>query len=103
MAAVGIVLVDGRTPADGLASGDLVELVRIGQGSIPPAVIGQATVLTVSADEKKGTGLGDKSSTAVKTATVLVDRRDVQEVVDASGNNKIAVALLQRGTSLEGK
>ncbi|WP_020391990.1 SAF domain-containing protein [Kribbella catacumbae] len=102
-AAVGIVLVDGRTPAEGLASGDLVELVRIGQGSTPPAVIGEATVLTVSADEKKGSGLGEKSSTAVKTATVLVDRQDVQAITDASGNNKIAVALLQRGASLEDK
>lgn len=102
-AAVGIVLVEGRTPADGLASGDLVELVRIGQGSTPPAVIGQAMVLTVSADEKKGSGLGDKSSTAVKAATVLVERQDVQAVADASGNNKIAVALLQRGASLEDK
>jgi hypothetical protein len=102
-AAVGILLADGRTPADGLESGDLVELVRIGQGSIPAAVIGQAKVLTVSADEKKGTALGDKSSTAVRTASVLVDREDVRAITDASGNNKIAVALLRRGTSLEGK
>jgi hypothetical protein len=102
-AAVGIVLADGRTPADGLASGDVVELVRIGQGSTPPAVIGLATVLSVSKDEDKDSALGDRSSSAVRTATVLVDRTDIQAVADASGNNKIAVALLQRGASLDGK
>ncbi|WP_432887920.1 SAF domain-containing protein [Kribbella sp. CA-245084] len=103
-AAVGIVLAAGRTPADGLASGDLVELVRIGQGSVPSAVIAQATVLAVSQDNEKSSALGDQSSSSSgPTATVLVDRTDVQAVTDASGNNKIAVALLQRGTSLEGK
>ena len=102
-AAVGIVLAAGRTPADGLASGDLVELVRIGQGSVPPAVIGQATVLAVSQDDQKSSSLGDRSSSDVQTATVLVDQTDIQAVTDASGNNKIAVALLQRGTSLEGR
>lgn len=102
-AAVGIVLADGRTPADGLASGDVVELVRIGQGSTPAAVIGLATVLSVSKDDDKGSALGGQSSSAVRTATVLVDRTDIQAVTDASGNNKIAVALLQRGASLEDK
>lgn len=103
-AAVGIVLTAGRTPADGLASGDLVELVRIGQGSVPSAVIAQATVLAVSQGDQKGSALGDQSSTSsAQTATVLIDRTDIQAVTDASGNNKIAVALLQRGTSLEDK
>ncbi|MDX6241671.1 MAG: hypothetical protein QOG10_6495 [Kribbellaceae bacterium] len=102
-AAVGIVLVAGRMPSEGVFSGDRVELVRIGQGSTPAAVIGQATVLAVGADDKKATSLGDKSSTAVRTATILVDRADVQAVTDASGNNRIAVALLKSGTSLEDK
>ncbi|MDX2973716.1 SAF domain-containing protein [Kribbella solani] len=104
-AAVGILLTAGRTPADGLASGDLVELVRIGQGSVQSAVIAQATVLAVSNKaDQKGSALGDQSSAGTaQTATVLVDRADVQAVADASGNNRIAVALLQRGTSLEDK
>ncbi|GAA1559719.1 hypothetical protein GCM10009804_15680 [Kribbella hippodromi] len=104
-AAVGIILTAGRTPADGLASGDLVELVRIGQGSVQSAVIAQATVLAVSKQaDQKGSTLGDQSAaSSAQTATVLVDRSDVQAVTDASGNNRIAVALLQRGTSLEDK
>lgn len=102
-AAVGILLAPGRTPADGLFSGDLVQLVRIGQGSVPSAVIGEATVLVVSKDEEKSSALGDRSSNSGQTATVLIDRADVQAVTDASGNNRIAVALLQRGTSLEGR
>jgi len=102
-AAVGIVLAVGRTPADGLASGDLVQLVRIGQGSTPPAIIGQATVLAVSKNDDSSSTLGDRSSNAVQTATVLIDQTDIQAVTDASGNNKIAVALLQHGASLEGR
>ncbi|HET6758751.1 MAG TPA: SAF domain-containing protein [Propionibacteriaceae bacterium] len=103
-AAVGIVLAPGRVPAAGLASGDLVELVRIGQGSVQSAVIAEATVLAVGQSSDNGSTLGDQSSsTPAQTATVLIDRADVQAVTDASGNNRIAVALLQQGTSLGDK
>lgn len=103
-AAVGIVLAAGRVPAEGLVSGDLVELVRIGQGSVQSAVIAEATVLAVSQSDEKSSALGDQSSsTSAQTATVLVDRADIQAVTDASGNNRIAVALLQQGTSLGDK
>jgi len=103
-AAVGIVLVPGRVPYDGLHPGDRVELIRLGQGATPAAVIGEATVLAASADEKQSSSLGGQATTtSAKTATVLVDRGDVRAVTDASGNNRIGVALLKSGTSLEGK
>jgi hypothetical protein len=101
-AAVGIVLVDGRIPAAGLRSGDQVELVRIGQGSQSPVLIGTATVLDVPKQSADSAGLGGKSTTS-QAATVLVDRELVKVVTDASGNNRIAVALLKSGTSVEGK
>jgi hypothetical protein len=100
-AAVGIVLVGGRIPAAGLQFGDQVELVRISQGNQPPVVLGVGTVLDVP-KQTTGSGLGDKSSTS-QSATVLVDREMVKSVTDASGNNRIAAALLKRGTSLEQK
>lgn len=102
MAAVGIVLVGGRVPATGLLSGDQIELVRIGTGNQPPVVLGTGTVLDVPKQTATGSGLGDKSSTS-QSATVLVDREMVKSVTDASGNNRIAVALLKRGTSVEQK
>ncbi|MDX6246835.1 MAG: hypothetical protein QOF10_195 [Kribbellaceae bacterium] len=101
-AAVGIVLVGGRIPAAGLKPGDQVELVRISQGNQNPVVLGTATVLDVPKQATDSAGLGDKSS-ASQTATVLVDRELVKAVVDASGNNRIAVALLKSGTSVEAK
>jgi hypothetical protein len=101
-AAVGIVLVGGRIPAGGLQSGDQIELVRISQGNQPPVLLGVGTVLEVPKQTTTGSGLGDKSSTS-QSATVLVDREMVKSVTDASGNNRIAAALLQRGTSVEGK
>jgi hypothetical protein len=101
-AAVGIVLVGGRIPAAGLKSGDQIEMVRIGQGNQQPVLIGTGTVLAVPTQSADSAGLGDKASVS-QTATVLVDRELVKAVTDASGNNRIAVALLKSGTSVEGK
>ncbi len=101
-AAVGVVLIEGRAPAIGLLEGDQVELIRIGQGNTLPVVIGTGFVLTAPKAADKGSGLGEKSSTA-QVATVLVDRTDVMAIADASGNNRIAIALLKRGTSVGDK
>lgn len=101
-AAVGVVLVEGRAPALGLRPSDQVELIRIGQGNTPPVVIGTAFVLSAPQAAEKGSGLGEKASTA-QVATMLVDRDDVMAIADASGNNRIAVALLKSGTSVGDK
>jgi len=98
-AAVGIVLIDGRAPATGLSPGDQVELVRIGQGNAPPVELGEAVVLKAPVAADKGSGLGEKSGTA-QIATMLVDRDAVKAITDASGNNRIAVALLAKGSAL---
>jgi hypothetical protein len=98
-AAVGVVLLDGRYPAGGLLPGDQVQLVKIGQGNTPPQTLGEAVVLESPQQADEGSGLGKESADA-KTATLLVDREDVSAVADASGNNRIAVALLKSGTSV---
>jgi hypothetical protein len=99
-AAVGVLLVDGRVPAEGLHPGDRVALIRIGQGTVSPVEIGDGTVLAVPTQTAEGSGLGSKASTA-QTATVLANREDVKAIADASGNNRLAIALLKSGTSVE--
>lgn len=101
-AAVGVVMLEGRVPAGGLRSGDEVQLIKIGTGNIPPEVIGDAVVLDAPKPSSEGTGLGAKNEVAM-VATMLVDRADVKTVTDASGNNRIAVALLKSGVSLGAK
>jgi len=101
-AAVGVVMLDGRVPASGLHAGDQVELVKIGTGNIPPEVLGDAVVLDAPTPTGQGSGLGEKAESAT-TATMLVDRADVKAITDASGNNRIAVALLKSGVSLGDK
>ncbi|WP_405055946.1 hypothetical protein OG474_24755 [Kribbella sp. NBC_01505] len=98
-AEVGIVLVAGRIPAGGLGSGDLVELVKIGVGAQGPVSLGSGTVLDVPKLTATSSALGDKS-TGAQTATVLVDQELAKAITDASGNNRIAAAVLKRGTSL---
>jgi len=101
-AAVGIVLLDGRVPATGLRAGDEVQLIRIGQGNTQPTPLGEAVVLDSPQAADEGSSLGKDTANA-QTATMLVDRADVTKIADASGNNRIAVALLKSGTSLGDK
>ena len=102
-ATVGVILVEGRAPVGGLSAGDQVQLVRIGDGNNPPVVIGNGVVLPKPAASTKDTSaLGSKTAGA-EVANMMVDRDDVKAVTDASGNNKIAVALLSRGNSAGGK
>ncbi len=102
-ATVGVILTEGRAPVGGLSPGDQVQLIRIGTGTTPPEVIGNAVVLAKPAASAKDTAaLGTKTAGA-EVANMLVDRDDVKAVTDASGNNKIAVALLSRGNSAGGK
>jgi hypothetical protein len=101
-AAVGVVMLEGRVPASGLRRGDQVQLIKIGTGNIPPEVIGEAVVLDAPKPADEGSGLGEKAEVAM-VATMLVDRGDVKVIADASGNNRIAVALLKSGVSLGDK
>ncbi|TCC45867.1 flagellar biosynthesis protein FlgA [Kribbella capetownensis] len=101
-AAVGVVLLDGRVPATGLMPGDEVRLIKIGQGNTPATELGDAVVLDSPQSADEGSGLG-KDTADAQTATMLVDRADVTKITDASGNNRIAVALLKSGTSLGDK
>jgi hypothetical protein len=101
-ATVGVILVDGRAPVGGLNPGDEVELIRIGQGNTNPQPIGTGIVLAKPAATDKSDGLGSKAN-AAQVANVLVDREIVKAVTDASGNNRIAVALLSTGNSVGGR
>ncbi|TDD58294.1 hypothetical protein E1263_19970 [Kribbella antibiotica] len=102
-AEVGIVLIGGRIPAGGLQRGDLVELIKITNGTAgAPVSIGTGTVLEVPEQSATGSGLGEKATTA-QSATVLVDKTLIKAITDASGNNRIAAAVLKRGMSVEPK
>jgi hypothetical protein len=94
---VGVPLSGGMAP-DGLRSGDLVRLVRVGDGNTPPAPIATALVLSTSTDTSGGTlGGGGESSTS---ATVLVPTTAADAAVDAAANDRLGVALAQRGVSV---
>jgi hypothetical protein len=101
-ATVGIALLDGRAPVGGLKSGDEVQLIRIGESNSNPQVIGNGIVLPSPAVTSKDTTLGTKSTNAT-LANVLIDRTLIRAVTDASGNNRIAVAVLSSGNSTEGR
>jgi hypothetical protein len=101
-AAVGVVMLDGRVPAGGLDAGDQVQLIKIGTGNLPPEVLGDGVVLDAPKQAGEGSGLGKEADRAT-VATMLVDRADVKAITDASGNNRIAVALLKSGVSLGDK
>jgi hypothetical protein len=98
-AAVGVVMLDGRVPAGGLDAGDQVQLIKIGTGNLPPEVLGDGVVMDAPTQAGEGSGLGKEADRAT-VATMLVDRADVKAITDASGNNRIAVALLKSGVSL---
>jgi len=97
-AQVGIPLEAGRAPAS-LRSGDLVRLVRVGDGNSPPVPIATALVLSTDVDVSGGS-LG-RSSQESSSATVLVPTSAADSTVDAAANERLGIALVQRGVSLD--
>lgn len=96
-AQVGVPLEGGSAP-DGLRSGDLVRLVRIGDGNTPPTPIATALVLSTNTDTRGGS-LGGGGQTS-SSATVLVPLAASDATVDAAANDRLGIALSQRGISV---
>ncbi|WP_177199545.1 SAF domain-containing protein [Cellulomonas sp. KH9] len=88
--AVGAALAAGRVPASGLQPGDIVQLVRVGDGQgevvVPDALVSS----TVQA--------GDSAGTSVTTATLIVDEDAGASVAGLAAESRLAVVLVERGT-----
>lgn len=95
---VGIPIEAGRAPTT-LRSGDLVRLVRVGDGNSQPIPISTGLILSTDVDSSGGT-LGG-GSTETSTATVLVPTLAADATLDASANERLAIALMERGVPLE--
>jgi len=98
VAEVGVPLVKGRVP-DGLDSGDLVRVVRLSDNGTEGVPLALALVLRPP-EESGGGGVlgGGESDTAA--ATLLVPVRTADAIVDAAGNNRLGLALVDRGVSV---
>jgi len=93
---VGVPLTDGQVPGD-LRSGDQVRIIRISDGAAEaqPLAIGLFLASSSSDGDRFG-GSGSKAS-----ATLLVPASAADAVVDAAGNDKLGLALIKRGVSVE--
>jgi Flp pilus assembly protein CpaB len=95
-AAVGVSLAAGHYPANGLQSGDVVQVVRSvnDQGK---AIVDRAVV---SAVLKPGSSVfGSSSSSSTMTVTLIVDPKSSPQVAAAGAANQLSLVLLQRGGS----
>jgi hypothetical protein len=94
---VGVVLTSGKYPP-GLQSGDEVRIVRLGDGTTPVAPLAVGLVVDSSTSESGGLSGGDGSSTQ---ASLLVPADASDDVIDASGNDRLGLALIRRGVSVD--
>ncbi|GAA3528647.1 hypothetical protein GCM10022234_27410 [Aeromicrobium panaciterrae] len=93
---VGVPLTEGQVPGD-LRSGDQVRIIRISDGSAVAQPLAVGLFLTSSS--KDGDRFGGSGSSA--SATLLVPATAADAVVDAAGNDKLGLALIKRGVSVE--
>lgn len=98
VAEVGIPLIEGRVPDD-LDSGDLVRVVRIGDSDAGGQPLALALVAKPPVSESGGGVLGG-GSTESSVATLIVPIEVADAIVDAAGNNKIGLALVDRGVAV---
>lgn len=99
IAEVGVPLVDGRVP-DGLDSGDLVRVVRVGEGETPGQPLALALVKRPPVETKGGGVLGGGGESRSSAATLLVPLEVADAIVDAAGNNRIGMSLVDRGVAV---
>jgi hypothetical protein len=93
--AVGAALAPGRLPASGLLPGDVVDLVRVGDGE-GKVIIEEAIVS--STDEGADAAAGGAAGFVV---TFIVDRDDGATVSAVGAANQLAAVLVSRGAALE--
>lgn len=95
---IGLPVEPGRAPGE-LRSGDFVRLVRIGDGNSAPTPIATGLIkqsTTVTGDG--GLGSGDSQSNDV---TIILPATASDAAVDAAANQRLGLALIQRGVSIE--
>ncbi|GAA2031312.1 SAF domain-containing protein [Pseudokineococcus marinus] len=90
-AAVGVPVPPGRVPAQGLQTGDVVQLVRVADGE-GDVLVERATVSEVGG----GTDDDSVTTTTSPVATVLVDPDDAPAVAAAGAADELALVLLER-------
>ncbi|GAA2092735.1 SAF domain-containing protein [Aeromicrobium tamlense] len=98
-AEVGVPLVEGRVPDD-LDSGDLVRVVRIGEGETPSQPLALALVIRPPVSSGGGGVLGGGNDAKGSAATLLVPLEVADAIVDAAGNNRIGMSLVDRGVAV---
>ncbi|MBA4608570.1 SAF domain-containing protein [Aeromicrobium sp. Marseille-Q0843] len=99
LAEVGVPLVEGRVPDD-LDSGDLVRIVRIGEGDRPSQPLALGLVIRPPVSSSGGGVLGGGSDSEGSAATLLVPLEVADAIVDAAGNNRIGMSLVDRGVAV---
>lgn len=95
---VGVPVMAGMAPSS-LRAGDLVRLVRTGDGNTEPLAIATGLVLSTGADSSGGTLGGGE--TRRNHATILVPSEASDLAVDAASNERLGMALVKRGVSIE--
>ncbi|GAB2686079.1 SAF domain-containing protein [Thalassiella azotivora] len=93
-AAVGVKLLPGRAPAQGLQPGDVVQVVRVVDGT-GEEVVPRATVAHVAEPGSEGGGLST-SATGDPVATLVVSPADATAVAAASAADQLAFVLVER-------
>ncbi|MTB89258.1 SAF domain-containing protein [Aeromicrobium senzhongii] len=99
LAEVAVPLVEGRVP-DGLDSGDLVRVVRIGEGEGTSVPLALALVVRPPVESGGGGVLGGGGDSKGSAATLLVPIDIADAIVDAAGNNRIGMSLVDRGVAV---
>jgi hypothetical protein len=95
-AQVGVPLTSGKFPP-GLRSGDAVRMVRIGDAQSPSRALCTGLVLRVGSSKSGGFGSDAKTS----VATVLVPQAVVDDVLGATGDDQLGIALIGRGIAID--
>ena len=96
---MGVALTQGRYPASGLKSGDVVQVIRVQDGG-SRVITSDAVVGTV---QKPGSNVFGSSSTSSNTVvTLIVDQTDSPAISGAAVAQELSLVLLRRGTPLGG-
>ncbi|MEJ5914812.1 SAF domain-containing protein [Pseudokineococcus sp. 1T1Z-3] len=88
--AVGVPVPGDRVPAQGLATGDVVQLVRVVDGT-GEVLVDRARVSATSSGAQEGT-----TASGTPVATVLVDAVEAPEVAAAAAAGQLALVLVER-------
>lgn len=100
--AVGVLVAQGRMPANGLQQGDRVQVIQVVDGTAK-VLVESAVVSTPPAAAASGSGgilPGGSSQGPGGVATVIVTPADAPSVAAASAANQLSLVLVDRGSQL---